>query len=115
MRVRSPQRPSQIAEQTLGPACIKNTCAPLKTGAAQCVTSPDDTSERTPAQLQPTESGSYAVLDNLTQMHMHMPHANAYQVISAGPQRSSADQVRAQMTHRITGSRAAFTTAATAR
>ena len=36
MRVRSPQRPSQNAEQTSGPACIKNACAPLKTGA-QCV------------------------------------------------------------------------------
>ena len=32
MRVRSPQRPSQNAEQTSGPACIKNACAPLKTG-----------------------------------------------------------------------------------
>jgi len=36
MRVRSPQRPSQNAEQTSGPACIKNACAPLKTGVAQC-------------------------------------------------------------------------------
>ena len=35
--MQSPQRPSQIAEQTLGPACIKNTCAPLKMGTAQCV------------------------------------------------------------------------------
>ena len=37
MRVRSPQRPSQIAEQTWEPRMQKNTCAPLKTGTAQCV------------------------------------------------------------------------------
>ena len=28
---------SQNAEQTSGPACIKNACAPIKTGVAQCV------------------------------------------------------------------------------
>ena len=36
MAVRSPQKAFQIAQQTLGPACIKNACAPLKTGVAQC-------------------------------------------------------------------------------
>ena len=41
MRVRSPQRPSQIAEQTWEPRRQKNTCAPLKTGTAQCVPARD--------------------------------------------------------------------------